>query len=154
MIDKNLVLPKGYGIGISRDDRGEKTVAHLYKLDDGTFGKPMCEKGYTHGIYGYSIFRGHTSPKGICKTCMKRALEGLEGVDFKLKSFDNFSQEDQKLIYNAMQSTALNKYQKEDYLKEDNVSEDIVNMVNRELKEAERLMYLVNVLAGHKEYIK
>ena len=33
MIDKNLVLPKGYGIGIARDDRESKEIKIIY-LDE------------------------------------------------------------------------------------------------------------------------
>lgn len=152
MIDKNLVLPNGYGVGIARDDRGEKSVAHLYKLNEKSeFGKPMCEKGWTNKIYGYSIFKGHTSPKGICKKCFERAIKGLDGVDYKLKNFDKLSQNDQRLIISAMSSTAMYLYSNERYL-ENEKDEEIINVIKHHLQEAERLMYLINVLCGSESY--
>lgn len=152
MVDSNLNLPEGYGVGISRDYRGEKKVSHLYKLDeDGNYGKPMCEKGYTNRAYGYSIFRGHTSKKGICKTCLDRAKRGLDGVDFRLKNFNKLSAEDQQLIIGAIEGAAVSIISEANSYSELDDS-DIKIVCEKNLKNGNRLIYLVNVLQGAKKY--
>ena len=60
----------------------QSLATHLY---DGTFsdpGLPLCKYGWTRMPYeyGYSIFRGNVSKKGICKICRRRADKGLNGV--------------------------------------------------------------------------
>lgn len=52
-----------------------------------------------------------------------------------------------------MSSTALNLYSSERYL-ENEKNEEMINMINRNLDEAERLMYLINVLFGSESYQK
>ena len=89
----------------------------------------------------------------IYKTCLDRATKWLDGVDYKLKNFNKLSQDDQRLIISAMSSTALNLYSSERYL-ENEKNEEMINMINRNLDEAERLMYLINVLFGSESYQK
>lgn len=155
MEENKTVIPEGYGVGEDRTEGGSKRVAHLYKLDDNSdFGKPMCEKGYTQGIYGYSIFRGHRG-NGICKKCLDRALKGLDGVDFKLKNFDKLSMEDQKLIYSAMSGMAVSMSAEAHQCENDEKIlkvEGIPEIIERNLKESDRLVYLMNVLGGHEKY--
>lgn len=80
-MNNNLQIPKGYGVGIDGLG-GEKRITHLYKVDEkGKFGNPMCKDGWNRGEYGYSIFRWHISDVGICETCLKRANEGLDGIE-------------------------------------------------------------------------
>lgn len=72
----------GYIVGMDRipEPECQRKVTHLYK---GTFddpGLPMCKKGWNRGD-GYSIWRGNISEKGICKVCLKRANEGLDGIE-------------------------------------------------------------------------
>lgn len=65
--------------------------AHLY---DGSFGDPgkgMCRHAWNRDEgSGYSIFRGNLGPKGICKTCVRRAERGEDGVD----PIEHFTDED------------------------------------------------------------
>ena len=74
-------IPQGYIPGVNRCTHGDYMVTHLYK---GTFddpGLPMCIDGWNRDEHGsYSIWRNNISKKGICNTCLKRALEGLDGV--------------------------------------------------------------------------
>jgi len=45
---------------------------------------PMCRYGWNRSDgEGYSIFRGHTGARGLCRTCLKRAEAGLPGVKAK-----------------------------------------------------------------------
>lgn len=68
----------GFGFAIDRIG-GEKKVAHIYKLDENNeFQEPLCPKGWNRGKYGYSILRFNSSPKGLCKDCLKKMKEELE----------------------------------------------------------------------------
>ena len=74
-------IPEGYIPGMDRSDRGNYKVTHLYK---GTFsdpGLPMCINGWNRCKHtDYSIWRNNISDKGICKVCLSRAQQGLDGV--------------------------------------------------------------------------
>lgn len=64
----------------------EKKVTHLYELGENNmdFQNPMCRRGWNRDYGGsYSIFRGHISKAGLCKTCVRRASMGLRGVEPK-----------------------------------------------------------------------
>lgn len=71
-------VPDGFIVGLDRNPNHNR-VSHLYKGDFHEPGLPMCRKGWNRGG-GYSIWRGQVGDRGICKTCMKRALAGLPGV--------------------------------------------------------------------------
>ena len=74
----DLLKSLGYVTGQNRTSE-DNCVTHLYK---GTFddpGLPMCKHGWNR-TEGYSIWRGNIGRKGICKTCSKRAGQGLDGV--------------------------------------------------------------------------
>lgn len=73
-------IPDGYIPGVFRGDNGQNQKTHLYKGDFSNPGLPMCLKGWHRGDE-YSIFRNNISKKGICKTCMKRANLGLDGLE-------------------------------------------------------------------------
>ncbi len=78
MNEENIEIPEGYGVGIDKIG-GRHKISHLYKLDGSEFGKPMCKKGWNRGKR-YSIIKGQKGKK-VCELCLKRALEGKEGVD-------------------------------------------------------------------------
>lgn len=73
-------VPEGYILGLGRDVP-HPPLAHLYK---GTFaepGLPMCPHGWNRDNgQSYSIWRGNVGTKGICKTCLRRAREGRDGI--------------------------------------------------------------------------
>jgi len=73
-------VPKGYIAGLGRD-YPHPPLAHLYQ---GTFGDvegPMCRYAANRDDgESFSIWRGNVGKKGICKTCMKRALAGLDHI--------------------------------------------------------------------------
>jgi len=74
-------VPVGYIAGLGRDVP-HPARSHLYK---GTFtdpGLPMCRYGWNRDKgTSYSIWRGNVGRKGICRTCLKRALAGLPPVE-------------------------------------------------------------------------
>lgn len=73
-------IPEGFVVGLVRNPDTRGSVSHLYK---GTFsdpGLPMCRYGWNRGDY-YSIWRGNVGGRGICKICLKRAHEGLDGIE-------------------------------------------------------------------------
>jgi len=74
-----LQIPAGYMPGMFRGEGGEKMVTHLYHGNFNNPGLPMCRNGWHYGS-SYSIFRNNISPKGVCKTCLKRAQAGMQGV--------------------------------------------------------------------------
>lgn len=73
------MIPEGYISGQSRDHNDDHKVTHLYK---GTFsdpGAPMCKRGWNRDEgTGYSIWRNNISPVGLCKICVRRAMEGRD----------------------------------------------------------------------------
>lgn len=77
-----LGVPEGYITGLGRDYPHPR-LSHLYKGDFSDPGLPMCRNGWNRGEYGYSIWRGNIGVGGICKTCLKRAKNGMEGVELK-----------------------------------------------------------------------
>lgn len=78
------MIPNGYITGQSRDHDDDHKVTHLYK---GTFdepGLPMCKRGWNRDNgTAYSIWRNNISPGGICKICLKRAIENKEPIPSK-----------------------------------------------------------------------
>ena len=70
-----------YVEGMGRNPGEEYQHSHLYEvLDDGYM--PMCGYGWNRSDgYAFSILRGWTGAKGICKVCSKRAEKNLPGVD-------------------------------------------------------------------------
>jgi hypothetical protein len=80
-VSDEIEIPDGYIPGLGRDVPHPR-ISHLY---EGTFhdpGNPMCKRGWNRED-GYSIWRGNIGKGGICKTCMKRAKLGLQGVGVK-----------------------------------------------------------------------
>lgn len=50
---------------------GEDLISHLYE-DFGDYYLPMCRKGWNRSNgAGFSIFRGHSGLRGLCKDCEK-----------------------------------------------------------------------------------
>jgi hypothetical protein len=74
------VVPDGYVEGLGRDYPHPKR-SHLYEGTYWDLGKAMCRNGYNRPG-GYSIWRGNRGELGLCKTCLRRALKGLDGVDW------------------------------------------------------------------------
>jgi hypothetical protein len=73
---------KKYRPGLRRWPAAQR--AHLYEIGEHSmdFGNPMCLYGWTDpNREGYSIWRGNVGPKGICKICIRRAEEGLAGIE-------------------------------------------------------------------------
>jgi hypothetical protein len=80
-------IPDGYICGLPRN-LPDPQIAHLYKGDFADPGLPMCKRGWCRDEgESYSIFRGNVGPKGICKICMRRARQGLDGVPSKSGEF-------------------------------------------------------------------
>jgi len=74
-------IPDGYIPGLGRDYPHPKK-AHLYKGDLSDPGKPMCKRGWNRDSgQSYSIWRGNFGRDGLCETCLKRAKQGLDGVE-------------------------------------------------------------------------
>ena len=85
---------------IGRNDNEEKQHSHLYikisppsdiasmtYLGATTGYLPMCRYGWNRSNgEGFSIFRGHTGDKGLCKICGQRARQGLPGIEAKTGS--------------------------------------------------------------------
>ncbi len=71
---------------IGRNPGEEKQHSHLYEVKDGEY-LPMCRKGWNRSNgEAFSILRGWSGAKGLCKTCEKRRLAGLSGVEAKINS--------------------------------------------------------------------
>jgi len=79
-----LEVPEGYITGTYRL-KSETTSTHLYKGSFDNIEGPMCKRGYNTPEGGFSIFRGRVSPMGICRTCMKRAQQGLGVIEIEEK---------------------------------------------------------------------
>lgn len=61
----------GYVEGMCRNEQ-DKVRSHLYAITDKGDYYPMCGWGWNRSDgTAYSIFRGHTSARGTCKTCQK-----------------------------------------------------------------------------------
>ncbi len=73
--------------GMGRNDGEERQVSHLYAILSDKSYLPMCRKGWNRSNgSSFSIFRGHTGAKGICKTCQKRKDAELPPVEAKKNS--------------------------------------------------------------------
>lgn len=84
-----------YVEGIGRNEGEDKQHSHLYvKISEPTdvaamagLGArtgylPMCRYGWNRSDgESFSIFRGHTGARGLCKICKKRAAKNLPGVE-------------------------------------------------------------------------
>ncbi len=76
-------IPDGYILGLGRD-YPNPNISHLYKGDFHDPGLPMCARGWNRDNgQSYSIWRGNMGKSGVCKTCLKRARAGLDGVEVK-----------------------------------------------------------------------
>ena len=72
-------LPGGYILGQDRNDMN--LVTHIYKGDFNDPGLPMCVRGWNRSDgEGYSIFRGNVGDVGVCRVCVRRMLQGKDGV--------------------------------------------------------------------------
>lgn len=57
-------------------------VASMAGLSARTGYLPMCRYGWNRSDgAGFSIFRGHTGKRGLCKICEKRMRLGLHGLE-------------------------------------------------------------------------
>lgn len=75
------MIPDGYIAGLGRD-YPHPNISHLYKGDFADPGLPMCLRGWNrYNHTEYSIWRGNIGEGGICKVCLRRALQGKEGVE-------------------------------------------------------------------------
>lgn len=70
-----------YTTGVDRNDPGNRKI-HLYRGSFRDPGWPMCRHGWNRSNgEAYSILRNVlTGSRGMCETCWKRAMEGLEPV--------------------------------------------------------------------------
>lgn len=72
-----------YVEAIGRNE-GEDRISHLYVEIGPQDYLPMCRNGWNRSDgEGFSIFRGHSGKRGLCKTCEKRRAAGLPGVEAK-----------------------------------------------------------------------
>ena len=71
---------RGYITGVDRNNPDEAR-AHLYaETADGHLW-PMCDYGWNRsGGDRFSILRGWTSARGLCRICQRRAAAGLAPV--------------------------------------------------------------------------
>ncbi len=76
---KRTEIPEGYIPGLGRDFPAPP-LAHLYQGDFKDPGLPMCARGWNRGDE-YSIWRGREGKRGICRVCLRRAYQGLAGVE-------------------------------------------------------------------------
>ncbi|MDD3779615.1 MAG: hypothetical protein PHX26_06115 [Proteiniphilum sp.] len=81
---------KEYVTGVFRGNNGQNMVTHLYQGNFGEPGFPMCSRGWQRKWYDengkledweYSIFRNNISSAGICRICMRRAIEGKPPIE-------------------------------------------------------------------------
>lgn len=83
-----------YVEAIGRNPGEEYGHSHLYVETPGEFSGPphyegpdylpMCQYGWNRGDGdSFSIFRGHSGSKGLCKLCQRRRDLGLPGVEAK-----------------------------------------------------------------------
>jgi len=91
---------KEYVEAIGRNPGEEKKHSHLYlKISEPIDIASMAHLGATTGylpmcLYGwnrsngeaFSIFRGHSGTKGLCKICKKRAEQDLPGIEARSNS--------------------------------------------------------------------
>ena len=82
-----IINKQEYTPGLNRYPNADKhCVAHLYKGDFGDPGWPMCWRGWNRdGGTAYSIWR-NSDGLCICRTCMKRAEQGLPPIPPKEES--------------------------------------------------------------------
>jgi hypothetical protein len=79
-----MILPEGYILGQDRND--ENLVTHIYKGDFNNLGLPMCVRGWNRSNgKSYSIFRGNVGEAGVCRICVRRMLEGKDGVESRAR---------------------------------------------------------------------
>lgn len=67
--------------------------------------------------------------------------------------YESFNQDDQGLIKNSLSEVALERYSDEVHFRGD-VEQEVKDEVLRTIKEAERVMHLLNVLSGKEKYVK
>ncbi|HAT4343466.1 TPA: hypothetical protein I9085_002436 [Clostridium perfringens] len=67
--------------------------------------------------------------------------------------YESFNQDDQRLIKNSLSEVALERYPDEVHFRGD-VEQEVKDEVLRDIKEAERVMHLLNVLAGKEKYME
>lgn len=59
----------------------DEARAHIYAYDEAGDLWPMCEYGWNRSNgEAFSILRGWGSRRGTCKTCQRRAEDGLEPI--------------------------------------------------------------------------
>ena len=77
-------IPEGYITGQGREWPCIRRT-HLYQGSFADIGLPMCRHGWNRDDgESFSIWRNNVGPKGICKTCMKRAEKSLPGVPARI----------------------------------------------------------------------
>ena len=66
---------------IGRNPGEEHQHSHLYVVDDEYDHIPMCIYGWNRSDgERFSIFRGWSGSKGLCKICQRRAKAGLPPI--------------------------------------------------------------------------
>jgi hypothetical protein len=70
-----------YTEAIGRNPGEEAQHSHLYAILPDHDYMPMCRYGWNRSDgEGFSIFRGHSGARGLCRTCQKRAAANLPPV--------------------------------------------------------------------------
>ena len=91
-----------YVEAIGRNPGEQYQHSHLYAVDDDGNYFPMCIYGWNRSDgEGFSIFRGHSGSKGLCKICKRRVEANLppikDGSKHKTKWLVRFSRRISKL---------------------------------------------------------
>lgn len=82
---------------------------------------------------------------------LERKIDDIEYIPNGI--YESFNQDDQRLIKNFLSEVALERYPDEVHFRGD-VEQEVKDEVLRDIKEAERVMHLSNVLAGKEKYVK
>lgn len=82
---------------------------------------------------------------------LERKIDDMEYIPNGI--YESFNKDDQRLIKNSLNEVALERYTDEHHLKED-VNQEMEDKALKELKEAERIMHLLKVLAGKEKYME
>ena len=71
-----------YVEAIGRNSGEERQHSHLYAINDKGEYLPLCIYGWNRSDGArFSIFRGHTGARGLCKICDKRRKQGFGGIE-------------------------------------------------------------------------
>ncbi len=71
-----------YVEGIGRNPGEERQHSHLYALLENGDYVPMCIYGWNRSNgEGFSIFRGHSGARGLCRICERRREGALPPIE-------------------------------------------------------------------------